>query len=701
MDSTHQGGNGSNEKSSEQETQSEIVDVNLNNNIAQQVDKLKSKELVLERRVSPRLKSIPQDKKPYYGSDWRKHSVTPEDDNNHRKRELNSLRDNSGNGKKLSKLNHSIRECQPDLDKKDVEDRSSRCESVPIGHAGTEILDLQDGDAEIVELEEDAYLKWTDYEGFLAESILQMANERVEQTMQIFNKYCLHFAQMQNKKEVLYPEKIIGHLPGIAVGHKFNSRSEMVALGFHGHWLNGIDYISKFSGGQKKRDGYTCPLAVSIIMSGEYEDDVDYSNEVVYTGQGGNGNQTKDQVLLRGNLALKNNMEQFVPVRFIRGHSSKPGCRSRKVYTYCGLYKVVNCWTEKGASGCFVYKFRLKRLLGQPKMDIDQVHFGRAGVSNASPRLAGLLCEDISYGEEDRCIPVTNVIDVPPIAPAGKFSYQLMLNDKISKFVEFKYTKSVEVARNITVPPSASGCSCKGNCTNSESCSCAQLNGADFPYVQKNGGRLIEPKDVVYECGPGCGCGPECINRVSQRKLKYRLEVYRTENKGWAVRSWDAIPSGAPVCEYTGLLRRNDELDNVSENDYIFDIDCWHTMKGIGGRERRQGDVTLPTSDLADKEDDNLAESESEFCIDAGSCGNVARFINHSCRPNLFVQCVLSSHHDIRLARVVLFAADDIPPMQELTYDYGYVLDSVIGPDGEIKQAPCFCGADECRGRLY
>ncbi|KAF2317418.1 hypothetical protein GH714_022050 [Hevea brasiliensis] len=222
-----------------------------------------------------------------------------------------------------------------------------------------------------------------------------------------------------------------------------------------------------------------------------------------------------------------------------------------------------------------------------------------------------------------------------------------------------------------------------------------EMVGAGLADVLK----LIEPKDVVFECGPQCSCRPNCTNRVSQRQLKYRLEVYRVENKGWALRSWDFIPSGAPVCEYAGILRRNDELDNVSENDYIFDIDCWHTMNGIGGREKRQGDGSAPTSDLAEKEDDKMTESESEFCIDAGSCGNVARFINHSCEPNLFVQCVLSSHHDIRFARVVLVAADNIPPMQELTYDYGYALDSVIGPDGKIKQAPCFCGTSECRGQ--
>ncbi|KAF5187312.1 Histone-lysine N-methyltransferase, H3 lysine-9 specific SUVH5, partial [Thalictrum thalictroides] len=71
-------------------------------------------------------------------------------------------------------------------------------------------------------------------------------------------------------------------------------------------------------------------------------------------------------------------------------------------------------------------------------------------------------------------------------------------------------------------------------------------------------------------------------------------------------------------------------------------------------------------------------ENGPEFCIDAGTMGGVARFINHSCAPNIFVQCVLSSHHDLKLARAMLFASDNIPPLQELTYDYAYVLDSVV-----------------------
>ncbi|XP_040374831.1 histone-lysine N-methyltransferase, H3 lysine-9 specific SUVH4 isoform X2 [Rosa chinensis] len=456
-------------------------------------------------------------------------------------------------------------------------------------------------------------------------------------------------SQMSTNNEILYPEKTIGHLPGIEVGQQFFSRAEMVVVGFHSHWLNGIDIIGK-SKGKDKFKGYTLPIAVAIVLSGQYEDDVDNSDEIVYTGQGGNdllGNkrQIQDQVMRMGNLALK-------------------------VHHY---------WAEKGVAGFTVFKYRLKRLPGQPKLISNQVLYTNGKGSKAQSELPGLVCKDICNGLENIKVPVTNIVDIPPVAPEG-----------------LTYITTTEVAKGVKIPPHAHGCNCQGNCTNSKTCSCAQLNGGDFPYVSKDGGRLVEAKAVVFECGPQCGCGPSCVNRASQRGLKYRLEVFRTHDKGWAVRSWDFIPSGAPVCEYIAVLRRNDEIDNISEkeNEYVFEIDCWQTMNGIGGREKRMGNVAIPNSDV-------ISESDPEYCYDAGSRGNVARYINHSCEPNLFVQCVLREHHDVRLARIVLFAADNIPPLQELSYDYGYELDSVVGPDGKIKKLFCRCGAAGCRKRLY
>ncbi|PHU27821.1 Histone-lysine N-methyltransferase, H3 lysine-9 specific SUVH4 [Capsicum chinense] len=610
--------------------------------------------------------------------------------------------------------------------------------------------------------------------------------------------------KMISEKEVLNCQRI-GSIPGIDVGHQFFSRAEMVVVRMHNHWLNGIDYIGQAAGKKEEYKGYSLPLAVSIVVSGQYEDDQDNYEEIVYTGQGGNdllGNkrQIKDQVMERGNLGLKNCMEHSVPIRVTRGHrcvNSYVG----KVYTYDGLYKVVNYWAEKGISGFTVYKFRLKRIEGQPALTTNQVSplfiglvlpckvnarrsvwrydseskefslsraitqymeckysdakhelkeklsmmshnmYERSGCNEDLPLescveeytnktssyvLKVVVSSSILYDAESWQVKISHV---------HKIHFLLPLTDQIVAFYSnlhlsyagFTYTRGIIYAKGIKLPSAPTGCNCRGSCLDPRICSCAKLNGSDFPYVHKDGGRLIEPKAVVFECGPNCGCGPACVNRTSQKGLRYRLEVFRTPYKGWGVRSWDYIPSGATICEYIGLLKKTDQIDPAADNNYVFDIDCLQTMKGLDGREasvllfycpdfrflfsyviyrssrisrrRRLGEVSLPGSWQKDAE--KTSDGGPEYCIDAVSVGNVSRFINHSCQPNLFVQCVLSTHHDIGLARVVLMAADNIPPLQELTYDYGYVLDSVLDRDGKVKQMACHCGAADCRKRLF
>ncbi|RYR04713.1 hypothetical protein Ahy_B06g084489 isoform D [Arachis hypogaea] len=392
------------------------------------------------------------------------------------------------------------------------------------------------------------------------------------------------------------------------------------------------------------------------------------------------------------------------------------------------LCQVIKYWAEKGISGFTVYKFQLKRIEGQPLMttnqyglrylilivllsssgsfywcvmevDLLKVYFTRGRVPQSTAEIRGLVCEDITGGQENIPIPATNLVDDPPVAPTGK-SRSIFIFCHAYLYLSFTYCNSVKVAKNVKFPKAATGCKCKGVCIDSTTCECALRNGSEFPYVAQNGGRLVEAKDVVFECGPNCGCDETCVNRTSQKGIRYRLEVFRTAKKGWAVRSWDFIPAGAPVCEYTGILARTEDMDSVLENNYIFEIDCLQTIKGLGGRERRSQSGTFP-SNLLDKYDDHGSDGAPEYCIDAGPTGNIARFINHCCEPNLFVQCVLSTHHNLKFARVVLFAADNIPPLQELTYDYGYELDSVLGPDGKVKQVTCYCGAPGCRKRLF
>jgi SET domain-containing protein len=46
------------------------------------------------------------------------------------------------------------------------------------------------------------------------------------------------------------------------------------------------------------------------------------------------------------------------------------------------------------------------------------------------------------------------------------------------------------------------------------------------------------------------------------------------------------------------------------------------------------------------------------------------------------------------LPRTAFFALRDIPPHQELCYDYGYA-------DVPGKTIPCLCGAPNCKKLLY
>ena len=64
-----------------------------------------------------------------------------------------------------------------------------------------------------------------------------------------------------------------------------------------------------------------------------------------------------------------------------------------------------------------------------------------------------------------------------------------MLSIEMKTFVGFEYMKSIQVAHNVKIPAPTRGCDCSERCTDPEICACARLNGSDFPYVQRDGGR--------------------------------------------------------------------------------------------------------------------------------------------------------------------------------------------------------------------
>lgn len=104
------------------------------------------------------------------------------------------------------------------------------------------------------------------------------------------------------------------------------------------------------------------------------------------------------------------------------------------------------------------------------------------------------------------------------------------------------------------------------------------------------------------------------------------------------------IPKGKRIIEYTGPLVANEEVDR-RRGKYFFEVN-------------------------------------SKWSIDGSYRSNIARYINHSCKPN--AEAILSGR------RVWIWSRRNIKPGEEITYDYGedYF-------EGVIKPMGCKCSG--CR----
>ncbi|NXN16454.1 SETB2 methyltransferase, partial [Indicator maculatus] len=83
---------------------------------------------------------------------------------------------------------------------------------------------------------------------------------------------------------------------------------------------------------------------------------------------------------------------------------------------------------------------------------------------------------------------------------------------------------------------------------------------------------------------------------------------------------------------------------------------------------------------------------ENIYVLDATKEGNVGRFLNHSCCPNLFAQSVFVETHNRSFPWVAFFTNRLVKAGTELTWDYGYEAGSM--PGTEIS---CHCGVQKCR----
>lgn len=209
--------------------------------------------------------------------------------------------------------------------------------------------------------------------------------------------------------------------------------------------------------------------------------------------------------------------------------------------------------------------------------------------------------EDINKIDQSKNLQVENEVDLE-MPPLDEFTYT---NDVIPR-------DGIDIDDN---PPI--GCDCAGDdeCSAKSKCFGQHYDGlanAKFPYTAR--GLLsawVGPRTPIYECNKKCKCSKNCPNRVVQRGRKQTLAIFKTEERGWGVRTKRQIAQGQYICEYVGEIisaaeaeRRGKIYDAVGRT-YLFDLDFNGT--------------------------------DNPYTVDAAKYGNVSRFINHSCNPNLGV----------------------------------------------------------------
>ncbi|XP_036756614.2 histone-lysine N-methyltransferase EHMT1 isoform X10 [Manis pentadactyla] len=260
-------------------------------------------------------------------------------------------------------------------------------------------------------------------------------------------------------------------------------------------------------------------------------------------------------------------------------------------------------------------------------------------------RLEKIVSRDIARGYERIPIPCVNAVDSEPCPSNYKYVSQNCV------------TSPMNIDRNIT---HLQYCVCIDDCSSSN-CMCGQLSVRC--WYDKDGRLLPEfnmaEPPLLFECNHACSCWRNCRNRVVQNGLRARLQLYRTQNMGWGVRSLQDIPPGTFVCEYVGELISDSEADVREEDSYLFDLD------------NKDGEV---------------------YCIDARFYGNVSRFINHHCEPNLVPVRAFMSHQDLRFPRIAFFSTRLIEAGEQLGFDYGERFWSIKG-----KLFSCQCGSPKCQ----
>lgn len=148
---------------------------------------------------------------------------------------------------------------------------------------------------------------------------------------------------------------------------------------------------------------------------------------------------------------------------------------------------------------------------------------------------------------------------------------------------------------------------------------------------------------------------------LRRRPFDERLEVRKSKIHGYGLFTKEQMAEGQMIVEYQGQMISQDVAD---EREKAYE------EQGIGSCY--------------------MFRLDEKTIIDATRCGNLARFINHSCDPKAYARVVCVDGGNEK--KIVIFAKRTIEPGDEVTYDYKFPIE-----DEAIR---CDCSAPNCIGRM-
>ncbi|KAK1442342.1 histone-lysine N-methyltransferase suv39h domain containing protein [Babesia gibsoni] len=262
--------------------------------------------------------------------------------------------------------------------------------------------------------------------------------------------------------------------------------------------------------------------------------------------------------------------------------------------------------------------------------------------------------EDISAGAEIHPIPVVNTVDddEPPMV----FTY-ISSNIYFSRLPHLNFDAVCagcvpETLDKEECQPVVLKGFCKGLMDSKGQTYCMGVNKSYLATIQSRAA-----------CSDNCPCSSACSNRLLEG-VQVPVKLVKTANMGWALHCMVPISEGTYIMQYVG------------------EIICRSEMMA---REHQYDKLGLFNYCMEAVEMETLHDDWQMPCMDSMILGNIARFLNHSCDPNVEVITVWRGDD---FPCISVYALRYIGAGEALTYCYG----------SQYKSIPCLCNANNCKG---